>query len=170
MNTSSTIWWIGPIVVTVLRMLSVEARLAHAEVKKSLLVFRGGLAMRILLAAEVIGFSIFIATGFYSDQSALAILAGFVVLSCFAWPATITLSDVGIEKRHWWRRAIRIPWSDVCGIERNSIGELGVYSRNGDGIDFGRYQVDPLRFEQEVMKRAKLAKVIDASAPPNLID
>jgi hypothetical protein len=166
---SSDIWWMGPLVIVLLRMLSVEGRLAHEKAKKNLLVFPGSRGMRLILGGEIIGFLYLIATGYRSDPGSAAGAAGFVVLSCFAWPATITISDAGIEKRRWWRKTIKIAWSDVCGIQRNASGDLGVFSKNGEGMDFSRYQVDPFRFQEEVMRRGKLDKVIDASAPPSLL-
>jgi len=168
MKTSSDLWWIGPLVIVLVRMLSVEGRLAHAEVKKHLLVFRGARGMRLLLAGAIAVFLYFIAIGYHSDPGGAAFLAGIVVLNCLAWPATITISDMGIEKRRWWRSSIKIAWSDVCGIQRSASGDLGVFSKNGEGMDFSRYQVDPFRFQEEVMRRGKLDKVIDASAPPRL--
>lgn len=168
MNTSPNMWWAGPLMLVLVRMLSVEGRLAHAEVKQNLLVFRGARGMRLILAGEIIGFLYLIATGYRSEPGSAAGLAGIVILSCFAWPATITVSDAGIEKRRWWRSTIKIAWSDVCGIQRSASGDLGVFSKNGEGMDFSRYQVDPGRFQEEVMRRAKLDKFIDASAPPSL--
>ncbi len=69
MNATSNIWWDGPLILSVLRLVSFEARLAHAEVKKDLLVFRGAFGMRLLLAAEISGLSVFIFMDYQGDRT-----------------------------------------------------------------------------------------------------
>ncbi len=57
-DSTSNTWWIGPLVLTGLRLLTLEARLAHAKAKGSLLVFNGVLAIRTMFTCGIVGFTI----------------------------------------------------------------------------------------------------------------
>lgn len=162
-------WWVASLVLVVIRVLSVEARLAHAERIKSALVFRATLGIRLMIGGAIIGFSTFILTHF-GDQDRWAIvgLAGFVVLSCLVWPGTISITDFAIEQHIWWRRTAIIPWSEVSAIERSPSGDYSVYGVNGQKIAFDRFHVDGSRFRSEVQRRAKIKGVLDSKAPPTL--
>jgi hypothetical protein len=54
-------------------------------------------------------------------------------------------------------------------VVKSQSGELQVLNKNGGTITFTQYQVDPVRFQDEVMQRARLKEVIDISAPPRII-
>jgi hypothetical protein len=57
MDSNSNIWWLGPLGLTVLRLLFVEARLTHVRAKGNMLVFSARPGMRLLFGAGIIGFS-----------------------------------------------------------------------------------------------------------------
>lgn len=162
-------WWIGPIVLIGLRLLSAEASLSRAQTKGSTLVFRGGQTLRLLIGGLIVGFSAFILSRAGKEESwPLVILAIFVILACFAWPATITVSERGLECHVWWRKAVVLPWNEVSGIQKSASGYIQVFCTRGKSITFTPQHVDPHRFQDEVMRRAGLKSIIDASAPPTL--
>jgi hypothetical protein len=162
-------WWTAPLVLIGIRFLLVEATLAHAQLKKGTLVFRGSLGFRLIIGGSIVAFSAMILTHLRDeDRWALAGIAAFVVLFCFVWPGTVTINDAGVEQHLWWRRTVRIPWSDVTAIEKSPNNDYFVYSVNGGKIAFDRFHVDGFRFRSEVQRRARLKEVIDSTAPPTL--
>lgn len=169
MNSTSNIWWIGPLVLTLLRLLYMEARLTHSSAKGNLLIFRAGIGIRVLFGIGIIGFSTLTLSSIgHEEVWLLAIGAALVICGCFAWPATVMISEQGVQRSLWWRGALTIPWNDISGIERNAGGDTQVFGKSGQSITFTRFHVDPARFVEEVKRRAKLNHVIDASAPPSL--
>lgn len=161
--------WAGAIVLIAIRLLYVEANLAHAKVRRGVLVFRAGLGMRLLIGGMIVGLSILIIKEL--DTEEWWVLSGsalFVILGLVVWPSVITVSETGVDQHTWWRRVRMIPWNDVSGIERSASGEIQVFGKKGQCIGFTRYHVDPWRFQDEVMRRTNLKGVIDASAPPTL--
>lgn len=160
--------WTGAIVLIAIRLLYIEADLAHAKVRRGVLVFRAGLGIRLLIGAMIVGLSTLIVKEF--DTEEWWVLSGsalFVVLGLVIWPS-VTITETGVDRQIWWRRVRSIPWNDVSGIERSASGEIQVFGKKGQRISFTRYHVDPWRFQDEVMRRANLKSVIDASAPPTL--
>jgi hypothetical protein len=95
----------------------------------------------------------------------IAICSPFSALSS---GTQITISDLDVGSHVWWRRTRTIPWNEVSGIEKSSSGEIQVFGKNGQCIGFTSRHVDPWRFQDEVMRRAKLNPVIDALAPLSL--
>ncbi|MDP9113200.1 MAG: hypothetical protein M3O20_05905 [Acidobacteriota bacterium] len=161
--------WTGAIVLIAIRLLYIEASLAHAKVQRGTLIFRTGLGVRLLIGGMVIGFSALIIKELRTEEWwVLLVGALFVVLGLIVWPSIITISDAGVDQHVWWRRVRSIPWNEVSGIERSPSGEIQVFGKNGQCIGFTAYHVDPWRFQDEVMRRAQLKTVIDASAPPSL--
>jgi hypothetical protein len=165
----SNIWWSGPLALFALRFLYVEAVFARAEAKGNALVFRVAGGLRLLFGAGVIGTTVGIILSL-GRESVWVIVgsAGILAAMCFYWPTVIVITGERITHNSWWGRSIRIGWPDVTGIERRAGGELNVFGRNGEMIAFKRYHVDPRRFEAEVLKRANLNSVIDASGPPTM--
>ena len=162
-------WWFAPLVLIGIRLLSVEAGVAHAEKRNGVLVFRAGLGMRLLIGGGILGFSALIITHLGDeDRWALAGIAAFVVLFCIVWPGTITITDSGVEQHIWWRRTVRIPWTEITAIERSPNNDYFVYGVKAQKIAFDRFHVDGFRFKSEVQRRAKLNEVIDSTAPPTL--
>jgi hypothetical protein len=162
--------WAGAIALIAIRLLYVEASLAHAKARRGTLVFRAGTGVRLLIAGGVLVCSAMIIKGLNSEEWwVLASLGAFLVLGLLVWPSIITISEAGVSQHRWWRRVCAIPWNEVTGIEKSrSSGEIQVFGRNGQCIGFTAYHVDPSRFQDEVMRRAHLKKIIDASAPPTL--
>ena len=88
-DSNSNVWWLGPLALTVLRLLYVEARLTHARVKGQFLVFAASLGIRILFAAGIIGFSVLTALSVGREEMWLLVAgSAIVMLVCLAWPAT----------------------------------------------------------------------------------
>jgi hypothetical protein len=158
----------GALVLIPIRLLYIEASVARAKAQKGTLIFRAGLGVRLLIGGMIVGFSALIINELHTDE--WWVLAGgtlFVVLGCIVWPSIITISEVGVDQHVWWRRVRTIPWNEVSGIERSPSGEIQVFGKNGQCIGFTPYHVDPWRFQDEVMRRANVKTVIDASAPPS---
>jgi hypothetical protein len=169
MNSTSNIWWIGPLMLTLLRLLYWEARLTHANRQGTTLIFRGAKTLRLLFGLGIIGFSVLIMLSIGHEEKWIrAGSTGFVIAWCFGWPPTITTNENGLHRHVWWKPAITIPWADVSAIERNVGGDLQVFGKNGECIRFTRYHIDPFRFEDEVKRRAHSASTLDSSAPPSL--
>src|SRR5258708_1642837 len=114
MNATSNTWWIGPLVLTLLRLLDTEARLSHATARSGALVFRVGLALRLLFLVGIVGFSLGALVSIGREETwLLAMGATLVILACFAWPVTITLDDTQIRRTVWWKPTTTIPWNQV---------------------------------------------------------
>ena len=169
MDSNSNIWWLGPLGLTVLRLLFVEARLTHVRAKGNLLVFSTGLGIRLLFGAGIIGFSALTVSNVGREETwLLAAMAMIVVAVCFAWPTTITVGEAGIQRHVWWRPMLTIPWDQVSGIEKTRGDDIHVFGDHGQCINFTRFHVDPVGFQDEVLRRAKLKGVSNASDPPSL--
>lgn len=165
----SNTWWIGPLVLVVFRVLLVEAGLSRAKLVNGTMIFRGALSLRIMFLAGIIGFTVAILASLGSEEPWILIVASsFVLLWCFSWLPTITIAADAIRRVLWWRPTVVIPWQDVTALEECKGGELAVFGRNGQCIVFNRYHVDPSAFRREVLKRAKLDRTMDGSAPPTL--
>jgi hypothetical protein len=95
-------------------------------------------------------------------------MAMIVVAACFAWPTTIAVGEAGVQRHVWWRPTLTIPWNEVSGIEKTAGNDIHVFGDHGQCVNFTRFHVDPVGFQSEVLRRAKLKRVIDASAPPSL--
>jgi len=153
----------------VLRIVQVEASLTHAKFTNGILVFPAGRLLRLLMGGAIVGFSILIIARAGVDETwALVALSIIVVLFCFAWPSTITLSDAGLEEIRWWRPKLTISWNAVTALEKGASNDYRVYGRNGQRIGFDQFKVDGSRFAVEVERRAKLTRVIDGAAPVTL--
>jgi hypothetical protein len=166
---TSNIWWIGPVVLVLLRVLYAEARSSRATRAGDALVFRPALGVRLLLGVAILGFFVGIVLSIGREE--LWILIGsaiLVVAMCFAWPSTFTVGGDEILRQSWWRPNARIPWTAVTGVEKRAGGEIYVYGSAGQSVTFSRYHVDPRRFEREVIARAHLKGSNDASGPPRL--
>jgi hypothetical protein len=156
-------------VLTLLRLLYVEAKLTRAGVKGNRLIFRAGIGLRLLFGIGIIGFTVLTLSSIgHEEVWLLAMGAALVVVGCFAWPATFMIGDHGVQRTLWWRRPLMIPWNEVTGIERNAGGDTEVFGKSGQSITFTRFHADPARFVEEVRRRAKLDEVINAAAPPSL--
>jgi hypothetical protein len=156
-------------VIVFLRLCYAEAICARADSSGGGLVFRGIAVFRILLAfASVALLSIAIAS---KGQEGPWVYPGaglFVIAFLFSWPSTITVNRDAIRRDVWWRPVLRIPWNEVVGIERQVGGGWRVYSKNGQTITFSSIHVDPDRFRQEVITRARLTSVADEGSPTTL--
>lgn len=165
----SNIWWSGPVVLIVLRLLYAEAVFGRAQDTGGALRFSAAAGVRIALGTGITGIVVASIVSAGREESWVIVGATALMLFlCFMWPTTITLNNSDLRQHSWWRRTVRIGWTDVTGIERRAGGELSVFGRNGETIAFSRYHVDPRRFEAEVLKRANLEGVIDASRPPTM--
>lgn len=156
-------------VLVLVRLLSVEAALAHVQIKKDVLVFRCGWGLRILVGSGILFFLDQIVGGLRVEKGwVIGMLVTILMFLAFAWPSTLTIGPDGVSKHQWWRSAVTIPWGKVTAIERNSVGDMQVFGSEGQTVVFTRYHVDPTRFELEIKRRANLDRTMDASAPPTL--
>jgi len=170
MNSTSNIWWIGPLVLVLLRLLYIEARLTRVALKANMLVFRAGIGLRLLFGIGIFGFSLGVVINIgHEDVWLLAGGAGLVIAACFAWPVTIIINDREVRRTVWWRKSVAIPWDEVTAVEKSHGGELQVFGKMGQCITFTRFHVDPSRFRDEVRRRGNVQAFIDTSAPPTLM-
>jgi hypothetical protein len=168
-SLDSNMWWQGPFVLMVLRLVHTEALLLRAKRNGEVLVFRGALSMRVLFACGIAGLSFGVYFSIGREEMWLLLLAATMVLGlCLAWPATISLGPDGLRRHLWWRRTTAIPWTEVTGIQKNQGEDIEVFGRNGQSISFTRYHIDPYRFEREVKWRAKLDRTLDPALPPSI--
>ena len=151
-------------IAIVLRMLAVEARAAHARMKGRAIVFPvtavytwiGGFGLAALIAIGIRDFA--------SSELWLRVgWGGMVLFISLSWPATFICDASGIVQRFWWRPAISIPWNDIVQLESTKGGDLNVYGAGGQRLCFTRFHSAPDRFQAEVVRRAKLRRVIEAS-------
>jgi hypothetical protein len=169
MNTTSNSWWIGPLVLTLIQILQTEARLSHAKAAHGAVVFRAALSVRLLFLIGIIGLTALTLASIGREESwLLATAAGFVILVCFGWPATIALDQNAIRRTVWWKPSVVILWSEVSGIEKNSAGDIQVFGNQGRSVTFTRFHIDPWRFQDEVRRRAGLTTITNASDLPTL--
>jgi hypothetical protein len=83
-ETPSNMWWIGPLVLTLLRVLHTDARVARATAKGGTVVFRAALGVRILIGSGIVGLLILIAKGIGNEETWLLIAGStLVILMCF---------------------------------------------------------------------------------------
>jgi hypothetical protein len=170
MTSASNMWWRVPLLLTLLRLLYAEARLSHATAKAGVLVFRAGLGLRVVYLIGIVGFSVGTLLNAGTEEVWVSALgAAFAISMCFAWPVTIAMDDNGIRRTIWWRRSMAIPWAQVSGIERGAAGDMQVFGNHGQSMTFSRFHIDPIRFQGEVMRRAGLRDVTNASDPPTLM-
>lgn len=157
---NSNVSWLGPLILIVGRLLYVEAQNTRASVKGDTLVFRASWGVLTSFVAGIGIFSVLSITRLGKEETWL-IVSGIVVVILFAlgWPSTIMIDSGSIVARVWWRRAARIPWSEVVDLQRGAGGDYTVYGREGTTITFSRFHVDPKRFESEVLKRSGLSRV-----------
>ena len=169
LNFGSSTWLIAPVVLVLLRLLSIEATAAYAQKAGGVLVYRTGSALRILIGGGIVFFAYQVIDSLGSEKGwVIGMLSGILIFLSFAWPSVLTISPTSISQRRWWRRSVTIPWSEVTAIEKNSVGDLQVFGRMGEYVVFTRYHVDPAGFETEVRQRAKLDQTLDASRRPSL--
>ena len=162
-------WWIGPLVAVLLRFSYVEAISTRVDSRGDRLVFRGTAGFRILLVTGTLGLLSVLVASKGREETWLYVVAGlFVGAFMFSWPPTITINQDAIRRDVWWRPAFRIPWNEVVGIERQVGGGWRVYAKSGQTITFSSIHVDPHRFRQEVLARARLTSVADEGAPTSL--
>jgi hypothetical protein len=165
----SNMWWIGPVVILLLRILYSEAISERAGRRGDALVFRMALGARILFAVGLLALLVTFALSIGHEEKWVYVLGGLLLAAlCFACPVTIILAEDAIYRSVWWRRRLRIPWESVIGIEREPSGESQVYSKHGEKITFSRYHVDPGKFEREVLRRGRIGATTDGSALPSL--
>ena len=132
-NSTSNIWWIGPVVLVAVRLLYAEARSARAEARGTELVFRPVLGFRVLAAVGVIGilFAIVLSGG-QEEAWVYALAVGLLVLLCFGVPATIMLGGDGVRQQAWWGRKTFISWGEISGLEKRPGGEMLIYGCKGN--------------------------------------
>jgi len=170
MDGSSHTAWSAPLVLIGMRLLYVEAGLSRAKSSGKSIVFRGALGLRILFGVAIFYTTWTVIAAVGHEESWVLILGEVIAaLFCLAWPAVITIDDIGVSKKRWWRPMKTIRWDEISGVERDGAGTYSVLSTGLKAIDFDKYHVDSSRFVSEVLMRANLKSVIDSSAPPSIL-
>lgn len=166
---TGNIWWIGPVVVVLLRVLYAEARTSRASGKNGDLIFRAAPGVLILFTFGIAVLTFLLVRSLGKEETWI-IVSGAVltILLCLAWPSTIVTNTTGIARYLWWKPTINIPWDAVVELERSAGGDWTVCGKDDKTIVFSRYHADPSRFEAEVLKRAKLSCSKDRSSPTTL--
>lgn len=166
---SGNVWWIGPIILVLLRLLYAEARTTVVSSRGSGLVFRAATGLLVLLTFGIVVFVILIVKSIgHEEWWVIGMAAALAILLCFAWPGTVTIDGSGVAKHVWWRRTVEIPWSAVTQLEHSSGGDWIVYGSDGTTITFSRYHADPHRFETEVLRRAHLGSSKSRHSPTTI--
>lgn len=169
MQTSSNIWWIGPLVLVFIRVVISNARLSKAERDGNALVFRVapmfrytaslGLLLLALLTIRAVG-----------KEETWVVVAGFttVLLIALVWPPTFVCTPTALIRSFWWRPKTALPWNEVAQIERTKGGDLNIYDIRGSYLSFTRFHVDVFRFESEVLRRSNIKPSVESSEPVSI--
>ena len=154
---NSNIWWIGPVILVLLRLLYTEARNTAVSTRGSVLIFRAASGVLVLFVFGIGTFVVLIIRSIgHEEWWVIAGSSALVILLCLAWPGTIMIDGSGVAKCVWWKRRVAIPWNKVTQLERSAGGDWVVYGAEGTTISFSRYHNDPNRFETEVLRRTNL--------------
>ena len=166
---TDSMWWIGPTVIVLLRVLVAEARSSNAKKAGSGLIFQMPLFVRLLFGFVIIALFVTLIKGISSEET-WVVVSGTILLIvfCLTWPATLAIDASGVSSYLWWKPKKSIPWGAVVDLQKNSGGDWKVCSSDGTTIDFSRYHVDPHRFEVEILKRANLRATTDMNAATSL--
>jgi hypothetical protein len=166
---TSNSWWTSGLVIIFLRIFSMEAAHARASRKGDTIVFRAATGARALFAV-VLPMLVILEVRAIGQEETWVIVLGSVLTLCasLGWPATITIDAACVARHIWWRRTLRLPWESVVILERDEAGDLTVCAADGRRIVFSGMHVDPGRFQAEVLKRAKLDRPTDWSAPATM--
>jgi hypothetical protein len=161
--------WLAPVGLVLIRLFVVEARLAQTQAQGGILVFRTGVGFRalIVVGTAIIGWQM-VREFRTAETWVLCMCSAILLFAFFAWPSTIAVGVDSVSQHRWWRKSVRIPWSEVTAIQKNAVGDMQVFGIKGQTITFTRYHVNPARFEEEVKERASLTSTIDASALPTI--
>jgi hypothetical protein len=110
---TSDMWWIGPTVIVLIRLLYAEAMSAKALVSGEVLIFRVAIAGRLLaLFAITALFILLIRSIGHEELWVLAGGAGLLILLCLTWPSTITIDSFGVTRHLWWKPKRTIRWAE----------------------------------------------------------
>ena len=151
-------------VFSLLQALRLLTRHGRASVRHGAIIFQASV-LRLLVDGGIVGLTFLIIRDAAGEKWWIIFGGVFVVVFfCLMWPSTITITNAGLEQRRWWQRTRSIPWSEVTAVLKNSDGEILVVGRH-DRVGFTPYHVDPQRFLNEVMSRAKVKTTVDPSAP-----
>ena len=166
---TGNMYWIGPTVIVLLRLLYAEAFSTKVSDLRSVLVFRFPIVARLLTGFGITALFVLLVRSIgHEELWVSASGAGLLILLCLGWPSTITIDSTGVTRHLWWKPKRYIPWDAVVDLEKNSAGDFWVYGSNGECIAYSRYHADPGRFKEEVLRRAKLRTVTDLSSPTTL--
>jgi 4-amino-4-deoxy-L-arabinose transferase-like glycosyltransferase len=162
-------WWIGPLVLVLIRVAVGQARVSNAARNSHSVVFGIAPLYKWLGVFVLAAFAVLFVRDFRGEETWVLVLAALLIaFICFSWPATFICSENSIIKHVWWRRSVVIPWRDVVQLEETKGCDLNVYGAGGVCMCFTRFHVAPHRFKADVLKRAELKGVILSSAPTSL--
>jgi hypothetical protein len=124
----SNVWWIGPLVLVLIRVVVGQARKAMAIRQCDSVVFGVAPLFRWLGGFFLVAMCLLFVRDFRHEESWVLVTGAVGVgLFCLAWPASFICSGTGLVKHIWWRRAISLPWSEVVQLEETQGGDLNVY-------------------------------------------
>jgi len=90
------------------------------------------------------------------------------IVLLMALPPAIALTPTAIERRLWWKKLNRIPWTDVSSIQRNPVGDYTIYGLQQPPIFYSRYYIDGSRLALEVARRTNL-KIIETQESVRIV-
>jgi hypothetical protein len=153
-------WWVGPLVLLVLRLVYSEARTERARISGKQLIFPPSIGARVILGLVLFGAGA--CTFLSSSREEWWITAGFFaffLLAIINWPSTVVVSQDSLAQQFWWGRKIRLRWPEITGAERQPGGDILIYGRDGQRVRYSSVSVDLFRFEEEVTHRAGLTHI-----------
>jgi len=159
-------WWLTPAVYSSVAIVTMEARLSHAEWKDGKLLFRLPLLFRIGIVGTA-STLIYLAHRDWASEEWWVNLLGCTLIFSFllGWPPVVLISKAGIERRLWWKPKIFIPWDQLVDAEINRDGDMILIGMDAS-MSCSRFQNDPERFQAEVIARSKVKRF---HAPERLV-
>jgi hypothetical protein len=168
-DTTSNIWWIGPLVLVLMRVVVFNARLSGAERDGRALVFRVAPSFRYMAWLGVLIFTVLFIRAIGREEPWVLALAGVAaLLFSLAWPPTFVCTPTSLIRYLWWKPQVAFSWDEVTQIEHTKGGDLNIYDSSGRCLCFTRFHVDPIRFKSEVLRRANIKASIESSQPISL--
>jgi hypothetical protein len=157
--SSSNIWWIGPLVLVLIRIIVLEARLSRASRKRQALVFPLALSFRIGLWSAIALFTFLILRELHTEEPWLLWMgAALAICLSMALGYSFVCTETNVTRKLWWLRDSTIAWTDGVDFEHTAGGDFNVYGKYGQRLCFSRFHVAPGAFEAEVRRRAPFAK------------
>jgi len=152
-------WWLYPVAVLAIHIVTLESRLRRAASRGTTLVFSGSFALKIMFGSATVILSILLymqgaKTEWWIDLIAVC----FVICFLFGWPKTIVTDNLGVKCVWWWRPSIFIPWSQVEDAEMGRSGSILVIGQYAN-ITFEAYHPDATGFRRQITSKSKARSI-----------